>query len=130
MATPTVTALYGALNAMLNIALANQVSTQRRRDKVGVGTGDSKELLLAVRVHANNAEFVPLALVMLLLAELCGGGSVGLHVAGGVLLVSRLAHALGMPRPAPNALRFFGTAATWGMIVGVSCWVLWLRTRG
>lgn len=129
MATPIVTALYGALNAMLNIALANRVSSGRRRERIGVGTGDSKELLLAVRIHANNAEFVPLALVMLLLAELCGGGSVGLHVAGGVLLVSRLAHALGMPRPAPNALRFFGTGATWAMIVGVSCWVLWLRTR-
>ncbi|HQY60946.1 MAG: MAPEG family protein [Myxococcales bacterium] len=130
MAIPTVTALYGALNALLNIALANQVSSGRRRERIGVGTGESRDLLLAVRIHANNAEFVPLALVMLLLAELCGGGSLGLHVAGGALLVSRVAHALGMPRPAPNALRFFGTAGTWGMIVGMSCWVLWLRTRG
>ncbi len=129
MSPPTVTALYGALNAILNIVLANRVSTLRRRDKVGIGTGESKDLLLAVRIHANNAEFLPLALLMLLLAELCGGNSLGLHVAGGLLLGARIAHVVGMPRPAPNVFRFMGTAVTWGGIVALSCWVLWLRAR-
>ncbi len=127
MAIPTVTALYGSLNAILNIALANRVSNLRRRDKVGIGTGDSKDLELAVRIHANNAEFVPLAILMLLLAELCGGSSLWLHVAGGLLLTARLSHAFGMPRPAPNVFRFAGTAVTWTGIVAVSLWVLWLR---
>ncbi len=127
MTIPAVTALYGSLNAILNILLANRVSTIRRRDKVSIGEGDSKELALAIRIHANNAEFVPLAIVMLLLAELCGGASLWLHVAGGTLLVARLAHAFGMPRRAPNPYRFSGTALTWVGIVVVSIWVLWLR---
>jgi uncharacterized membrane protein YecN with MAPEG domain len=92
-----------------------------------MGTGDSEALHLAIRVHANNAEFVPLAIVMLLLAELCGGSSLWLHVAGGVLFTARLAHAFGLPRPAPNVFRFFGTAATWAVIVALSAWTLWLR---
>ena len=39
MITPTVTALYGALNAILNIFLANRVSTLRRSEGIGIGVG-------------------------------------------------------------------------------------------
>ena len=52
---PTVTALYGSLNAIVNIGLAMRVSTLRRRDKVSLGTGESKDLLVAVRTHGNSA---------------------------------------------------------------------------
>jgi uncharacterized membrane protein YecN with MAPEG domain len=127
MGIPTVTALYGSLNAILNVYLANRVSNVRRHQKVSLGTGESNELLVAVRVHANNAEFVPLAIVILLLAELCGGASLGLHVAGGLLLVARVLHAIGLPKRSPNPFRVAGTALTWFGIVAVSAWVLWLR---
>lgn len=122
-----VVALYGALNAIFNVFLANNVSTVRRKEKVGLGLGSSKDLETAVRVHANNAEFVPLALVMLLIAELMGGSSLVLHCLGGTLLVARVLHAIGLPRKAPNVPRFAGTALTWMMIVGTSVWVLVLR---
>jgi hypothetical protein len=130
MAIPTITALYGSLNAILNIALATRVSSARRRLKVSTGTGESKEMELAVRIHANNAEFVPLATVMLLLAELCGGASVLLHVLGGTLLLARISHAIGMPLRAPNVFRVFGTTVTWTGIVVAASYVLWLRTKG
>jgi uncharacterized membrane protein YecN with MAPEG domain len=41
--------------------------------------------------------------------------------------VARVAHAFGLPRPAPNVARFMGTAVTWTGIVVLSLWVLWLR---
>jgi hypothetical protein len=129
MTPPTVTALYAALHATLKIALAWRVSTLRRRHKVSLGTGDSPELLTAVRTHANAAEFVPLALLLMLIAELCGGGSVPLHVYGGVLLVGRLMHVYGMPRKAPNVWRVGANAITWGGIVVASIWLIWLRTK-
>ncbi len=128
MVAPTITALYAALNAILNIYLANQVSTARGKHKVSIGHGESPELLLAARIHSNNAEFVPLALVMLLIAELLGGASVIIHVCGGLLLLARVAHAVGMPRKAPNFFRFTGVVLTWALIVGLSGWVLYLRT--
>ena len=127
MGIPTVTALYGSLNAIFNVLLASRVSTVRRKEHIGIGTGESKALLLANRIHANNAEFVPLAIVMLLLAELCGGASSWLHLAGGLIFVARLSHAFGMPRPAPNFFRVAGTALTWTSIVALALWVLWLR---
>ena len=132
MATPTmpvVTALYGGLNALFNIYLANRVSNARRAEKVSIGLGESDALLMAARIHANNAEFVPLAVVTLLLAELCGGSSVMLHILGGSLLVGRVLHVIGMPMKAPNFFRFTGTGLTWTMIVVTAGYLLWLRTK-
>ena len=113
MPVPTITALYAALN----IWLAMRVSSIRRRDHVSLGTGESRDLLVAVRTHANSAEFVPLALLMMLLAELCGGASVPLHVYGGSLFAARIAHVIGMQRKAPNVPRVLSNAVTCGNAV-------------
>jgi uncharacterized protein len=125
-----VTALYGALNAIFNIVLASRISVARGRHGVSMGTGESRELLTMVRAHGNNAEFMPLAVLMMLIAELSGGSSMFLHVMGGSLLVTRIAHAVGMPMRAPNPLRFVGTAGTWIVILGASVYCLILRGRG
>jgi len=127
MSAVPVIALYGSLNAILNIYLANRVSGQRRSSKVSVGIGDSKDLELAVRMHGNNAEFVPLALVMLLIAELMGGSSAVLHILGGSLFTARVLHAVGLPMKAPNPARVIGTAVTWLTVVGTSVWILVMR---
>lgn len=126
MVVPVI-ALYGSLNAILNVFLASRVSGHRRTSKVSVGMGDSKELEVAARVHGNNAEFVPLAILMLLIAELMGGSSVALHVLGGSLLIARVLHAIGLPMPGPNAARVIGTAVTWLTIAGTSVWILVMR---
>jgi uncharacterized protein len=129
MSAPTITALYAALNAVLNVYLANRVSSVRRKAKVGIGIGSSTELEIAVRAHGNNAEFVPFALLLMLLAELCGGASAPLHVYGGLLFVGRILHPFGLGRPAPNVYRWVGTALTYVGIVAASGWLLWLRTK-
>lgn len=132
--TPTVTALYGSLNAIFNIALAGAVS--RARNQHGISLGETKKgersnpLSLAIRIHANNAEFVPLAIIVMLLAELCGGSSMVLHIAGGTLLTCRVFHMIGMPRPAPNFFRFVGAAGTSILIAGLAIWTILLRSRG
>ncbi len=120
-----VVALYAPLNAVLNIALATYVVRHRTKP----GEDGEKGLQLAIRIHGNNAEFVPFALLMMLIAELCGGSARWLHVAGGVLFVARLAHAFGMPRKAPNPYRSFGVVGTWGVIVAMSFYCIVLRSR-
>jgi uncharacterized membrane protein YecN with MAPEG domain len=126
---PVITALYGALNAIFNIFLANNVSTKRRVHKVGLGEGSDPSMLVAIRAHANNAEFVPLAIVIMLLLEMCGADRVVLHIYGGVLLAARIAHWIGLPRKSPNVFRFSGVAATWVLIVGGAAYLLFLRFR-
>ncbi|MBL9016580.1 MAG: MAPEG family protein [Myxococcales bacterium] len=124
---PVITALYGALNAIFNIFLANNVSNARRKHRVSIGEGDHPAMLVAIRAHGNNAEFVPLAILMMLIAELCGANSVVLHAYGGGLLAARVLHWVGMPRKAPNVFRFVGVAFTWTAIVAISGYVLYLR---
>lgn len=126
---PVITALYGALNAIFNIFLANIVSTKRRVTKVGLGEGEDPAMLVAIRAHANNAEFVPLAIIVMLLLEMCGADRAVLHTYGGLLLAARVAHWIGLPRKSPNAYRFSGVAITWSLIVLGSVYLLYLRFR-
>jgi uncharacterized membrane protein YecN with MAPEG domain len=114
MAVP-ITAIYGAFHAVLNVALAVNVTRSRAKHQIFLGA-DHPEVLLAVRQHGNNAEYVPLALVLLLTAELSGGGAAVLHGVGAALSVGRLLHATGVG-PKPAATRALGAVLTWGAIV-------------
>ncbi|MFO0741328.1 MAG: MAPEG family protein [Labilithrix sp.] len=67
---------------------------------------------------------------MMLLAELCGGSPLVLHLAGGIFLVARASHAIGMPRPTANFFRAAGVTGTWVLICFLAAWTLWLRRRG
>lgn len=125
---PVITALYGALNALFNIFLANEVSRMRKKHGVSLGQGEHPEMLVAIRAHSNNAEFVPLAIVLLLVAELCGGSPMVLHIVGGGLLLARVAHWIGLPRKSPNVFRFSGVAMTWVAIAGMSGYLIYLRS--
>jgi uncharacterized membrane protein YecN with MAPEG domain len=71
---------------------------------------------------------VPFAVVMLLLAELCGGDPMFLHVLGGLLLLARIAHPIGLAYKARNPLRYLGTAVTWLVIVASAGYTLYLRS--
>lgn len=112
-----VTALYAAVLVLIYLFLAGRVVVLRRSHRVGQGAGDSPELGLAIRVHANFGEYVPLALLLLLLLEVGGLPRVLLHVFGIVLTAGRFLHALGLSRhPGVSLGRFWGTFLTWLMM--------------
>ncbi|MFP2926572.1 MAPEG family protein [Pyxidicoccus sp. 3LG] len=123
-----VTALYGALNAFVTIALSVNVSRVRGKYKTFRGDGGHAELQAAIRAHGNNVENVPLALFLLLITELCGGSSVTLHVAGGALLVARLAHAFGLIKASP--IQIAGALLNQVVLLGLAGYALWLRPWG
>jgi uncharacterized membrane protein YecN with MAPEG domain len=126
--TPSVTALYAGLSGLLLLALAARVVARRRGARIGIGTGDDRELERRVRAHGNAVEYLPLGLVLLLVAELAGLGAAWLHAAGVALVASRVAHAYGLSRSAGTSPgRFVGTLGTWLVILALS---LWLVARG
>ncbi|MFN2301681.1 MAG: MAPEG family protein [Gammaproteobacteria bacterium] len=109
----TITPLYAAPLAILLVGLVLRVVALRRRLKVGIGDGGERELAKAVRAHGNAAETIPIAIVLLLLAELAGVGSALLHGAGIALLVGRLLHAYGLStRSGMSFGRFTGMVLT------------------
>lgn len=121
-----VTTLYASLLGIFLIVLSNQVSNQRRRAMVSLGTGDDAQLERAMRTQANFIEYVPFALILLLLLELEISTMWLLHVLGALLLLGRLLHAYGMYFPdGVVAGRFWGTGLTWLMILLSSLLNLW-----
>ncbi|WP_298811545.1 MAPEG family protein [uncultured Sphingomonas sp.] len=124
------TLTIAAACAAINIWLALRVSQRRIKGKVMIGDGGDAPLLAAVRAHANFVEYAPFVLILLAGIELAGGSTTWLWVAGAVFVVARVAHGLGMDRPAPNPLRAGGIAATWIVMAGLAIWALVLVYGG
>ena len=121
--------LYAGLLGLLLIALSTQVVLARRRYRVRLGAGTEEGMQQAVRVQANFVEYVPFAVLLLVLAELTGLPGPAVHGAGLLLVVSRVLHAVGLSRsPGVSFGRFYGTAGTWLTIIALSVWLLYATT--
>lgn len=113
-----IVATYGSLLGLLFIYLSYRTVKFRRRDRVDIGTGDSRDVARAMRAHANFSEYVPLALILLLVLEQTAFAHWAQHLLGAALLIGRCLHAWGFTsRPGPNFGRVAGTALTWGVII-------------
>ena len=106
-----ITALYAGLCGLLIIYLAFNVTGFRKR-RVSEGHADFGAMQVAIRAHGNATEYIPIALILLLLAEQGGTTSFWLHLLGAAFVASRYAHAYGYITSQGGASRgrFFGTA--------------------
>ncbi len=121
--------LYAGLLGLLLIALSAQVVLARRRFRVRLGHGTEEGMQQAVRMHANFTEYVPFAVLLLVLAEITGLPAAGVHGAGILLVVCRVLHAFGLSQsPGRTFGRFYGTAGTWLVILALSIWLLYATT--
>ena len=65
----TILPVYAALLALLFVLLSIRTIRTRHSRKVALGHGDDPAMLRAMRVHANFAEYVPLALLLIYFVE-------------------------------------------------------------
>ena len=113
-----ITAFYAGLLAPLFVVLSIRVIGVRRREKIALGDGGNASLMRSMRVHANFAEYVPLALLLLLLAESVRTPGWLLHSLGVALVAARYVHAYGVSRSHENfKLRVFGMATTFSVLL-------------
>ena len=121
-----VTALYAALCGFLVIALAANVVRYRLGKKVSLGDGGHKDVNRAIRAHGNTIEYLPLALILMALLEINGGGSTALHIYGSLLVGGRVLYSYGMliPRSSANLARQLGVVTSWLVILGVGIQLL------
>ena len=92
----SVTALYAGVLTIFYIALSIYVSTMRGKTDTNLGDGGNPIMLAAMRKHGNMAEFLPLALLLMAMSEIAGLSALWLNVMGGLLVVGRLIHPLGI----------------------------------
>jgi uncharacterized protein len=98
---------------LLSIILSIRVSLQRGRVGVALGDGNNPGLLERIRQHANFCEAVPIALIVLGLAEAQGVAAGWLYLSAAILVAARLIHPFGIRIDQPaNPLRIVGSVGT------------------
>jgi len=111
----SVTGLYAGIMGLLLVLLSARVIIGRNKFKVDIGDGGHAPLARAIRTQGNFIEYVPLALVLMLVLELGGTRHGILHTLGIVLILARLIHVQGFG---------FGTGVTAGRAIGASGTIL------
>ncbi len=116
-----ITPAYAAIFALLFVALSIRTIRLRRRARVGIGSGGDAALERAARVHANFAEYVPFALVLIYFLEIETAGNTWIHGLCIALLAGRLLHAYGVSQVRENyRFRTAGMALTFTVILSAA----------
>jgi len=118
MTVPFVVPAYAGVLALIYVFLAIRVSRLRGPAKAMIGTGGDARLERAIRAHANCAEYVPFALLLLGFMEMQRNSSYLLHVLCLVLIAGRVIHAANISRADESlAIRVVGTLLTQAVII-------------
>jgi uncharacterized membrane protein YecN with MAPEG domain len=116
-----ITAFYGGLLGITFMYLSILVIQGRRSGKISLGDGGDNHFLGVIRAHANFAEYVPLILVLMLVAEINLAHVAVLHGAGVALLIGRLVHAYGLKHHSGASWqRVSGMLLTFVALIGLS----------
>jgi uncharacterized protein len=121
-----ITLSTAALGAMFQLWLTALVTTRRLRTNISLLDGGDAVLTQRIRAHANFAETVPMALVLMLLLELARWNPALLAGCAVLLMVGRLLHALGILKPAVRKARQVGMVCTLTSILLMALGGAWI----
>ena len=116
-------ALWAGLNLGLTLLLALNVTRHRMKEGISTGRGNSQSLERAIRAHGNNTEYVPGALLGILILVALGYSSLIINLLGASLLVARFCHAHGIQQleVALPKTRVLGNVLTWALYLIIVC---------
>lgn len=107
--TLQVTALYAVPLALIYLALWFNIARTRGALKVSIGHADNTQLHERIRCHGNFVDWVPMVLILMILAESLGADAIYLHVSGALLVLGRIVHPFGLKADnAAHPLRYIG----------------------
>jgi hypothetical protein len=122
----TILPVYAALLGLLFIVLSMNVIRTRAATETSLGTGDDELLERRIRAHGNFAEYVPISLILIGLAELTGASTAIVHFMGGALLIGRLMHGYALSSLTKRVLhRRGGMILTFAVIIAAALRLLW-----
>lgn len=108
-----VTSVYAIPLVILGIFLWFRVTLMRAQLNISIGDASNPALLQRVRQHGNFIEWVPMVLVLMMIAEGNGASALWLHASGGLLLIGRLIHPFGLKiNHASHPMRIVGNSAS------------------
>jgi uncharacterized membrane protein YecN with MAPEG domain len=95
MILPTTLSMAAAA-ALINVWLMLRCGQVRIKEKINIGTGGSDMMERRMRAQLNFAENTPWVLALIAAIELAGKGGQWLAIVGGLYMLARVAHGLGM----------------------------------
>lgn len=128
MALP-ITALFAGLLTIFALVLSGYAGGFRGKSGISIlfGSPENMELAERVRIHQNFLEYVPLALIMMGLIEINGGNTTFLYVFGVFLVISRIAHAIGLKHDnMAHPGRVIGAGGTALMSLVAAIYAIWM----
>ena len=132
MILPITLTIAGAA-ALLNIWLMIRVGQVRTSEKVSVGDGGNEKVLRRMRAHSNYIETAPFILILIGLIEMTSKGETSptwLWIAGGIYLLGRIAHGIGMDDGKFGKGRMIGTIVTMLTLLGLSLYAVTIPYLG
>ncbi|MCG8370419.1 MAG: MAPEG family protein [Proteobacteria bacterium] len=127
-----VTLTYASLFAIFALILSFRAGGLRGKTGISLLYGDPANMDLAerVRVHQNFLEYVPLILIMFAALEAQGVSRMFLYVTGDLLVIARIAHAIGLKHDNMQHVgRLIGAGGTALITLVTAGYGLWLGAR-
>jgi uncharacterized protein len=123
------TLLFAGLCALMQCWLTALVIARRVQSGINLMDGGDVVLVRRIRAHANFAESVPMALLLMLLLELGGLAATWLWLLGAALVAGRLLHVCGLLVEGMVWSRLGGMVLTLGVLSmeAVLCIGMFLR---
>ena len=112
-----ITPIYAALLGLIFVVLSIKTIIIRRKSKVAVGDGNNPQLQRAMRVHANFAEYTPIAIILVGFVESLKYNEIIVHILLSLFLLGRIIHAYGLSKIDEDfRFRVFGMVMTFNVI--------------
>src|SRR5689334_5901640 len=124
-----VTAFFAGILAFLFLVLSVHVIIRRYSLKIALGDAGDEDIMRRIRTHANFAEYVPMALILMGLDEINGSSKGFLMFLGIALVAGRLSHAYSLlfgavKKHDHSKLRSGGVAASFSVISLLAIWAI------
>ncbi len=131
MMFPVIVPSYAAILVLIFVLLSIRVIQMRGSAKIGLGHGNNLAMERRIRVHGNFAEYVPLALVLLLCMELQSQSRPLIHILCIALIAARVIHAIGVTPVNENfPMRVASVLTTFAVLVVASVMLLYVAVHG
>jgi len=124
-----ITLTYASIFAIFALVLSFRAGSFRGKTGVSIMYGEPRNMELAerVRVHQNFLEYVPMILIVMGGIEASGGSTMFLYIVGDILIISRIAHAIGLKHDNMAHIgRLIGAGGTALITLAVAVYGAWL----
>ncbi|WP_282610249.1 MAPEG family protein [Pelagibius sp. Alg239-R121] len=123
--TLSITPLFAGLLIVVQVFMTAFVGLYRVKSGIEFLDGGNVTMTRRMRAHGNFTETVPIALLVMVLAELLGAPAVLLWAGGAVLLIGRLMHAYTIVKYGTAVGRAIGMAMTTLPMAAFGVFLIW-----